>query len=104
MKIVDLQVQRYARRDESGALGAEIQIVEVETDTGMRGRGFVTAGNSRNSPTADLTLMLLRRNLSDAVMGQDPQLTDRVWKRMYESIGRRGARGFVLGCIAAIDF
>ena len=106
MKITDVKVQRYGQRREDGTrAGGEIQTVQLETDEGVSGLGFVTANNSRISPTADLVAGLIRQNLRNIVLGEDPILTDALWQRMYDQVtGRRGARGFVLQCIAAIDF
>lgn len=107
MKITDLTVTRYAQyRSESGApSGPEIQIVEVHTDDGLSGTGFLTASNARQSPTSELLAGVLRHNLRNIVLGQDPLLTDKVWRAMYgQFAGRQGARGIVLHAIAAIDF
>lgn len=102
MKITDLVVRRYSQQQGSGG---EIQTVELRTDEGVSGLGFTTAGNGGLSPTAYLVAALLRINLRNIVLGQDPLLTDALWQRMYDQVmGRRGARGFVLQCIAAIDF
>jgi L-alanine-DL-glutamate epimerase-like enolase superfamily enzyme len=107
MKITDVRVQRYAqsKAQDGSPAGAEIQIVDLDTDEGVSGRGFLTASNSSTSPNADLYVTLLRRNLRNIVLDQDPVLTDQLWRRMYDQFaGRRGARGLVLGAIAAIDF
>jgi L-alanine-DL-glutamate epimerase-like enolase superfamily enzyme len=106
MKITDLTVKRYAQRREDGSrMGAEIQTVELATDAGVSGLGFVTAANSRLSPMGDLVAGILRTNLRNVVLGEDPVLTDALWQRMYEQVaGRRGARGLLMQCIAAVDF
>lgn len=107
MKITDLRVRRFAqqREVEGARVGAEIQTVELHTDEGLTGMGFVTANNSRLSPMGDLVAGLLRNNLRNIVLGQDPLLTDALWQRMYDQVaGRRGARGLILQCIAAVDF
>ena len=105
MKITDVVVKRYGQRGEGGRIGSEIHTVEVQTDGGVSGLGFVTANNSRLSSTADLVAGVLRQNLRNIVLGQDPMYTDALWRRMYDTVvGRRGARGFLLHCIAAIDF
>lgn len=105
MKITHVIVKRYGQAGEGGRIGSEIQTVEVQTDEGISGLGFVTANNNRLSPTADLVAGIIRTNLRNIVLGQDPLHTDALWQRMYETVvGRRGARGFILHCIAAIDF
>ena len=107
MKITDLTVTRYAqsRTPEGGPAGPEIQIVEVLTDEGVNGTGFLTASNARVSPTAPLLASLLRGNLRNIVLGHDPLLTEKVWRAMYRELaGRQGSRGLFLHAIAAIDF
>lgn len=107
MKITDLSVTRYAqaRTPEGAAAGPEIQIVKLQTDEGLEGTGFLTASNSTPSPSAEIVASLLRVNLRNIVLDQDPLLTDKLWRRMYSQVaGRRGARGLIMGCIAAIDF
>ena len=107
MKITGLNVTRYAqaRGPDGAASGPEIQIVEVHTDEGITGTGFLTASNAKQSPTSELLAGVLRRNLTTIVVGQDPLLTDKVWRAMYgQFAGRQGARGIVLHAIAAIDF
>jgi D-arabinonate dehydratase len=107
MKITGLTVTRYAQGQtaEGATPGAEIQLVEVQTDEGLTGTGFLTASNSQRSPTAPIMADILRNNLCNLVLGEDPMLTERVWRKMYyQFAGRRGARGIVLNGIAAIDF
>ena len=100
MKIADLTVKRYRASREPQAGAAGIQIVEVRTDAGATGTGFVSAGNA----SSDLVAMLLRGNLKVAVIGQDPLLTTDLWQRMHEAVPRRGGEGIVRAAIAAVDF
>jgi L-alanine-DL-glutamate epimerase-like enolase superfamily enzyme len=107
LKITDVTVTRYAQSRQANGLpaGPEIQIVEVDTDEGLRGMGFLTASNSQVSPTSELLAGLLRRNLRNIVLGKDPMLTEGVWRAMYSQLApRQGSRGLFLHAIAAIDF
>lgn len=100
MKITDLSVRRYGDpATPAGQRGPEIAIVEVSTDAGISGIGFLTTGGA----TGELVLALLRRGLRNAVLGQNPLLTDEVWQRMMASLPRRGGRGLAAGAIAAVD-
>jgi L-rhamnonate dehydratase len=102
VKITDVTVKRYsASRERPDATG--IQIVEVHTDGGVTGMGFVSAA-SGGSATSDIAATLIRRTLKAAIVGQNPLLTDDLWRRMYEAVPRRGGDGIVRFCIAAIDF
>jgi L-alanine-DL-glutamate epimerase-like enolase superfamily enzyme len=100
LKITDLTVTRYREPDQAQS-GAEIQIVDVHTDEGVSGRGFV----STTTAMSDVLAMLLRRNLRSVLVGENPLLTDDLWRRMYgQAFPRRGGQGLALPCIAAADF
>src|SRR5438874_976506 len=107
MKITGLSVRRFRQNQTTAAnaTAAEIQLVELETDEGLCGTGFLTAANSRYAATADMLAGVLRTSLHNIVLGEDPLLTEALWQRMYELVApRRGARGILLNCIAAVDF
>ncbi len=101
MKITDVTVKRYSAAREPRTDPGGIQIVEVQTDAGVTGMGFVSAG----SATSDLVATLIRRNLKSVVVGENPLLTDDLWRRMREqAVPRRGGEGIVRACMAAVDF
>jgi L-alanine-DL-glutamate epimerase-like enolase superfamily enzyme len=100
VKITDVTVKRYSASREPRTDPGGIQIVVVHTDAGVSGMGFVSAG----SATSDIVATLIRRNLKTAVAGEDPLLTDDLWRRMHEAVPRRGGEGIVRFCIAAVDF
>jgi L-alanine-DL-glutamate epimerase-like enolase superfamily enzyme len=99
--ITDVTVKRYsAARDPRKDPGG-IQIVEVHTDAGVTGRGFVSAG----SASSDIVATLIRRNLKAVVAGANPLLTDDLWRQMRdEAVPRRGGEGIVRTAMAAVDF
>jgi L-alanine-DL-glutamate epimerase-like enolase superfamily enzyme len=100
VKIIDVTVTRYSESRQAQT-GAEIQVVDVHTDDGVTGRGFVSTSNA----VSDVVEMLLRRNLKNVLVGENPLLTEDLWRRMYEqAFPRRGGQGLALTCIAAIDF
>ena len=101
MKITDVTVKRYSASRDPRADAAGIQIVEVHTDAGVTGMGFVSAG----SANSDLVAMLVRRNLKAVLLGEDPLLTDDLWRRTHDqAVPRRGGEGIVRTCMAAVDF
>ena len=101
MKITDVTVKRYSASNDPQAYGGGIQIVEVHTDGGVTGVGFVTA----TSAISDVLATVIRRNLKAVVAGANPLLTDDLWKRMHEdAVPRRGGDGLVRLGIAAVDF
>ena len=101
MKITDVTVKRYRASRDPRAYGGDIQIVEVHTDAGVTGMGFVSTA----AAAGDLVAILVRRNLKAVVVGEDPLLTDDLWRRMHEqAVPRRGGEGIVRTGIAAVDF
>ena len=68
MKIIDVTVKRYRASRELGADAGGIQIVEVHTDAGVSGMGFVSVGGA----ITDIVASLIRNNLKSAVVGEDP--------------------------------
>jgi L-alanine-DL-glutamate epimerase-like enolase superfamily enzyme len=100
VKITDVTVKRYSVSRDSKAYAGDIHIVEVHTDGGVTGLGFITAA----SATSDLAATLVRRTLRAAVVGEDPLLTNDLWRRMHEAVPRRGGEGLVRACMAGVDF
>jgi L-alanine-DL-glutamate epimerase-like enolase superfamily enzyme len=100
VKITDVTVKRYSASREPRTDPGGIQIVDVHTDGGVTGRGFVSAG----SASSDLVATLIRRNLKAVVVGENPLLTGDLWQRMHEGIPRRGGEGLVRASMAAVDF
>lgn len=108
MKIADVKVTRY--RNTKGMadfnVGSEALIVDVLTDQGLSGRGFMRAGISRYGGLGDVAATLISRNLKNMVVGQDPLLTEKVWESMYRGyagVSHIGRRGLITQCMAAID-
>ena len=101
MKITDVTVKRYSAAPTPRTDPGGIQIVEVHTDAGVTGMGFVSAPTS----ISDLVAMLLRRNLRSVVVGENPLLTEDLWRRMHQqAVPRRGGEGIVRTAMAAVDF
>lgn len=103
MQITQARLSRY-RKPENGkdgsSYGGEIQIFELDTDTGLTGRGFASA-----SPSAGpLLAAMLERLLGPLMVGADPWHTERLWQSMYEAIPRRGGDGLMRVAISAVDF
>lgn len=99
MKITEVKATRYS----SGSEGytAEIVVVEVATDDGLRGFGFA----SGTAGTASLVADVVERFFAPLLVGQDPFLTETHWQRLFhEAIPRRGGDGLVRVCLSAVDF
>ncbi|MGG1659874.1 mandelate racemase/muconate lactonizing enzyme family protein [Brevibacillus sp. NRS-1366] len=108
MIITDVRVTRYREMsapDSRHAAGKEVQVVDVLTDAGVSGRGFLSIVVSEASSNGDISANLLRRDLKASVLGENPLYHDKAWQRMYDQVAARlGRRGIVRQCMAAIDF
>lgn len=107
MKITDVVVKRYLDKqlpDMKHADGHEVVTVEVQTDEGVTGTGFVSVPVFSHGHTGDVFATLLRRNLRNVVLGENPLFTERIWKRMYNAAWKLGSGGIFRKCIGAIDF
>jgi len=107
MKIIDVAVNRYVQMQESDmahSVGHEIIIVEVHTDEGITGRSFIGTPVFNHGFVGDLAATLIKRNLKNLVVGENPLYTERLWMKMFDAPWRIGMRGMIRDCIAAIDF
>ena len=103
MQISDVKVTQYRRPSETGGTdySAEIQIVEIETDTGLTGIGFASAP----SKTGDLVTRMILDLLRPRLLGKDPHCNAEIWKELYwEAAPRRGGDGMMRTALAAVDF
>jgi L-alanine-DL-glutamate epimerase-like enolase superfamily enzyme len=105
MKITDLSVQRYdvklAVPDLS--VGRETLVVQVHTDEGVSGTGFMFVNVSRYGTTGDLSATLLRRQYREVLLGQNPLRTEDLWRRLYQSSWRTVRGRFGLHALSAVD-
>lgn len=104
MRITDVQVQRFRMEGaggQAGGYGGEIQIVDIETDAGVTGRGFV----STSAPAGPILASMIRQLLAPMLIGADGRETERLWNAMHQdAVPRRGGDGMMRHAIAAIDF
>jgi L-alanine-DL-glutamate epimerase-like enolase superfamily enzyme len=107
IKIVDLVVNRYVDRQESDmghARGQEVIVVTVHTDQGITGTGYFSTPVFDHGMVGDVCVTLLRRNIRQLILGQNPLHTEQVWQCMMDGPWRTARGGLVLSCISAVDF
>lgn len=107
MKIIDMTVNRYVKMEDSDFLespGHEVVVVQVHTDAGVTGTGFIGTPLFKHGFSTDITEILLKRNLRNLIIGENPLFTERIWKRLFDAPWRIGMRGMIRDCIAAVDF
>ncbi len=104
MQIVTVNVARYQMPSagaQAGGYGGEIQIVDIETDDGIAGRGFASTATR----TGPILAAMLGDLLGPMLVGEDPSDIGRLWTKMHrDAAPRRGGDGLMRVAIAAIDF
>jgi len=106
MKITDVVVKRYwdnRRPDMKHADGYEVITVEVQTDKGISGIGFLSLPVFSHGEIGDVIASLLKRNLRNVVLGENPLHTEQIWQLMYSATWKLGGKGIFRKCIGAID-
>jgi L-alanine-DL-glutamate epimerase-like enolase superfamily enzyme len=105
MKISEVIVRRYnagvAVPDLS--VGRETLVVEIHTDSGARGLGFLYANIAAHGTAGDLYATYIRRNLRSLLLGKDPLHTEALWRTMYQSTWRQVRGRFGMMCLSAVD-
>src|SRR5699024_4523502 len=106
MKIIDMKVDRYVRMGKSDMAfsGHEVVVVNIKTDRGITGQGFLSTPIYPHGVTSDIAARLLSRNFKNLIIGEKPLNTERIWWKMFDAPWRLGMRGMIRDCIAAIDF
>lgn len=102
MKITKVTCKRFRHQAEqasSSSYAAEIMVVELATDNGMSGLGFVSA-----SPvTGEFLQGFVEKILAPVLSGEDASSTESIWEKLYLAVPRRGGEGLMRLAIAAVD-
>ena len=105
MKITELTVRRYnagvAVPDLS--TGRETLVVEIRTDEGHSGLGFVYANIQAHGTSGDLLARYIGVNLRHLVLGKNPWHTEDLWRTMHQATWRQVRGRFGMMCLSAVD-
>ncbi len=76
----------------------DVFLVEIETDTGVKGcgEGFALG-------CLDSLEVLTNETLAPLLIDKDPTMVGELWDLMYRSTARYGRRGIVMSAISAVD-
>lgn len=74
-------------------------LVEVRTDDGVAGQGFVFTMNAARLRAFDETI----RGLAHLVEGRDPHEAEGIWHDIWREINPTGRKGITVSALAAID-
>jgi L-alanine-DL-glutamate epimerase-like enolase superfamily enzyme len=79
-------------------------LVQVTTDDGLTGIGEVNVPPGIVKAAIEATSYhSWSMGLTDLLIGEDPEHTDRLWDKMYRHTGMSGRRGIIPNIIAGID-
>jgi D-arabinonate dehydratase len=81
----------------------EVILVEVATDTGHRGLGFLTGLSQMSGAEGRVIAGIIRDGLAPMVVGEDPFRTEHLWARMYRGSFRLGRRGAAVRALSGVD-
>ena len=107
LKIVNITANRYidmSTQDMAHASGQEVVVIHVHTDADITGIGFFNLPVFSHGISGDIATILLRRNFKNLLIGENPLLNEKIWRKLIDASFRLGERGIVRNCIAAIDF
>ena len=71
--------------------------VEVETDDGIIGHGFTSITEE------DVIGQIVNGVIAPNLVGDDPLLNERIWKKLYWTMMPRGQTGYAAHALAAVD-
>lgn len=96
MKISTLEIHRYA---EPAGGDFEILLVDVFTESGLKGTGYQMLFGS----SGEWAAQIINDRLAPRLIGEEAWSTSFLWERMYTAMPRRGGDGIARGSIAAVD-
>jgi D-arabinonate dehydratase len=105
VKITDVKVSRHdvAVAVPDLSVGRETIVVQVMTDEGQTGLGFVYANIAQHGTAGDLLARYIRRNLRALLLGKNPLHTEALWRLMHDATWRQVRGRFGRMCLCAVD-
>lgn len=99
MKVTDVRPILTRPSDDNDRSDRTWTFVQVDTDEGISGIGEATNYPGGGSRIVGNTINEIR----DAVIGESPFDTDRVWHKIYRRFTYLGSRGMATAVISGID-
>ncbi|MEM5544301.1 mandelate racemase/muconate lactonizing enzyme family protein [Sulfitobacter sp. AS92] len=72
-------------------------VVEIETDEGLKGCGLTAITE------VEVVAAAINKIAAEALVGEDPCNTEKLWEKLYWLMAPRGQTGYALHAIAALD-
>ena len=83
--------------------GRDVLLVEIETDEGITGLGFLTGLGVASGSEIIVINDIIEKGLKPMVIGKDPFTIDRLWHTMYQGTTRYGRKGAAVRALSGVD-
>jgi D-arabinonate dehydratase len=83
--------------------GRDVLLVEVFTDQGVNGLGFLTGLGVGHGSEIFIINEIILKSLRPGLLGQDPTRLERLWQMMYLNTARFGRKGAAVRAISGVD-
>lgn len=83
--------------------GRELIIIEIFTDEGVTGTGFVTGMTAANRSEGDYMRYTLDRVVLPMLIGRDPFARESIWHDLFKNTTRIGRKGAIVRAISGVD-
>lgn len=110
MKITEVRTTHLAKKLERQIQDAilhqsvrDIVLVEIFTDEGVTGTGFITALGAVNNSEALILKYCMDKTLAPLLIGKDPFAREQIWEEMFRRTTRFGRKGAMIKALSAID-
>ncbi|MCL4370337.1 MAG: mandelate racemase/muconate lactonizing enzyme family protein [Chloroflexi bacterium] len=110
MKIVDVRTTLLNQKNDvvvqdgvHTVAGRDVLLVEVDTDEGVNGLGFLTGLEIAFGSEMRSIDLIIREGLRPLVVGEELFRTEWIWDRLYRGTLRFGRRGAAVRAISGVD-
>ncbi len=110
MKIVEVRTTHLAKPIDNPVQDAilkqsvrDIVLVEIFTDDGPVGTGFITGLGAVNNSEAPVLKYCMDKTLAPLLIGRDPLAREQLWEEMFRRTTRFGRKGAMIKALSAID-
>ncbi len=83
--------------------GRDVILIEVKTDEGLSGLGFLTGLGVAYGSEAKILSTIINEALTPGLVGQDPFQIEKHWQHMFKNTTRFGRKGGALRAISGVD-
>ncbi len=81
----------------------DIILVEIFTDEGITGIGFITGLGAGNGSEGPLLKYCIDKTLGPMIIGEDPLAREYLWEKLFRNTTRFGRKGAMIKSLSAVD-